>query len=760
MTAITLISRLRDCGVFRDFKWPTDLPGFGRYNLLYGWNWSGKTTLSRLFRTLETRTAPTNGQVTLSVNGCDVTGDDFAQATISVRVFNRDFMTESVFPVGGGDVPLIFVVGKESVEKQKEVERLKTDLAQAQTEFASARLKKEKANKTLDKFCIDRARVIKDTLRSPGENPYNNYDKSGFRKRTEKMANDEDKKTLSLSESDRDKLLLQHRATPKSRVPKVTYRLPQLKELVASASELLSTTIFSKAIHSLKDDPELSAWVHKGLGLHQDRNTERCLFCEQTLPKDRLTALENHFSTEYEQFLKRLEAQIGQREAASRAAATLALPNRAELYEDLGKEYEAAETSLRRALDSTRDLLDALVQALTDKKGRAFEQLSLSVTVPEVDSRAVEGVNEVIRKHNLACDEFEARVGEARRRLEADFVAGDLDEFVRLGNAVQKSEASVNEADTQVKRLNREIERLEREIVEHRQPAEELNEDLRKYLGHDELRLDIKDTGYTIMRNGVPAQALSEGETTAIALLYFLKSLQDRRFDLTNGVVVLDDPVSSLDANALYLAFGFIRERTQDAAQLFILTHNFTFFRQVRNWFHHLKGQKKNDISQRPARFYMLDCTCEENHRCSKLKALDPLLEQYNSEYHYLFARIYREAKLSTPGGLEEGYVLPNMARRLLEAFLAFRHPQMAGDLSRALQAVQFDEPKKARILRFVHTHSHSGAVGEPEHDLSLLSESGAVVNDLLDLIRSQDPAHFSAMEQLVVAPTDEMGDE
>ena len=145
MTAITLISRLRDCGVFRDFKWPTDLPGFGRYNLLYGWNWSGKTTLSRLFRALETRTAPTNGQVTLSVNGCDVTGNDFAQATISVRVFNRDFMTESVFPVGEGDVPLIFVVGKESVEKQKEVERLKTDLAQAQTEFASARLKKEKA---------------------------------------------------------------------------------------------------------------------------------------------------------------------------------------------------------------------------------------------------------------------------------------------------------------------------------------------------------------------------------------------------------------------------------------------------------------------------------------------------------------------------------------------------------------------------------------------------------------------------------------
>jgi wobble nucleotide-excising tRNase len=73
--------------------------------------------------------------------------------------------------------------------------------------------------------------------------------------------------------------------------------------------------------------------------------------------------------------------------------------------------------------------------------------------------------------------------------------------------------------------------------VEHRQPAEELNDDLRKYLGHSDLLLEIKDAGYTISRNGVPAKSLSEGETTAIALLYCLKTLKDRRFDLAKGVV-------------------------------------------------------------------------------------------------------------------------------------------------------------------------------------------------------------------------------
>ena len=132
--------------------------------------------------------------------------------------------------------------------------------------------------------------------------------------------------------------------------------------------------------------------------------------------------------------------------------------------------------------------------------------------------------------------------------------------------------------------------------------------------------MEINDTGYTITRGGVSAQFLSEGETTAIALLYFLKSLQDRRFPLANGVIVLDDPVSSLDANALFLAFAFIRERTKDAGQLFILTHNFSFFRQVRHWFHHLKGQKKKDVSKRPARFFMLDSALDENARNSTIR--------------------------------------------------------------------------------------------------------------------------------------------
>ncbi len=198
------------------------------------------------------------------------------------------------------------------------------------------------------------------------------------------------------------------------------------------------------------------------------------------------------------------------------------------------------------------------------------------------------------------------------------------------------------------------------------------------------------------------------------------------------------------------LAFGYIRQRTQDAAQLFLLTHNFTFFRQVRNWFHNLKRQRSNQIKRRPARFYMLEQVLDNETRCTTIRPLDPLLELYESEYHYLFARVYRERSAATDSTLEHLYHLPNMARRLLETFLAFRFPQVPGELWKKIEDTQFDQSKKLRIIRFVHTHSHSDRIGDPEHDPSLLGEARSVLDDILALIKAEDPGHFEAMVEVV----------
>jgi len=144
----------------------------------------------------------------------------------------------------------------------------------------------------------------------------------------------------------------------------------------------------------------------------------------------------------------------------------------------------------------------------------------------------------------------------------------------------------------------------------------------------------------------------------------------------------------------------------------------------------------------------MLQCEGIGELRCAKIITLDRLLKDYESEYHYLFSLVYQGVN-SKNRELEQFYYLPNISRRLLEAFLAFREPSTEG-LYAKLEHLNFDNAKKIRILRFLHTHSHSGEVDDLEHDISILSETPKVLRDILDLIKSEDQRHFEEMEKAI----------
>ena len=647
-------------------------------------------------------------------------------------------------------MPPILVLGEDSVGNQAQVEKLKANLAMAKTEQHKLRSQRTFNSKLLDSHCIAQAKSVKDTLRSTGENPYNNYAKSQYQKHTQEMLDEGDGNHERLEDNTRDALMSRIHESPKDEIEEINYTFPQLSRFSAKVANVLETSVVSATIKSLQDNKELSLWVHEGIGLHDSYNASRCLFCEQTLPQNHLDTLKAHFNAEYELFLKDIDDQINLIKRVAQEAETVVLPHSSQFYEDLAERYEEALGEFKGEKQAAEEAMSSLVQALVEKKGHVFECSTLEFLPPKLSDTTVQKINGVVQEHNVRCDEFETQVAVARERLAGDILAGSLDTYIALAEIDSKSQSAATAASAEVQRLENEVAQLEQEIVEHRRPATELNEDLRKYLGHGELQLEVKKTGYEITRNGGPAQSLSEGEITAIALLYFLKSLDDRRFDVSKGVVVLDDPVSSLDANSLFLAFGFIRERTQNSGQLFILTHNFAFFRNVKNWLHHMPKQQGR-IDRRPARLFMLEWQFAANtsQRMSTLRWLDPLLEWYKSEYHYLFARIFRESQKTTTA-LSENYVLPNMARRLLEGFLAFRVPQISGDLWSKLKHVKFDEVGKTRILRFVNTHSHNDIIGEPEHDPSLLAEARPILQDILNLIKAADADHYNAMEELV----------
>lgn len=760
---LTRIAKLR-LRVFRDFAWPTELHPFAQFNVIYGWNGSGKTTLSWLLSLVEKKTALLEGEATLEIDGTTkVAGSAFASAQLpQVRVFNRDFITATLSQTGG--IAPIYFLGEDSIEKQARVEQLKKELATTDIASRAAQAETTKAESKLDDFCKDKAKLIKELLTTANSQTYNNYDKRNFRRAVEAM-DAQQAAAAALSDEQKAQLHSQKNAQPKPHVDKVVAPSIDLDTLTSEVDTLVCRSVVAQTLDELTSNAKLAAWVQEGLHLHSGEHvSDTCRFCQQPLQAARRAALEAHFNDAFAGFQNDLSALLSKLKAAKQTAALLSLPDASRFYEALVPEVPSACAMVLTAQSETQAALDALISRVEAKRDQPFAPTATQAQATARPSSIAESVvafNGIVEKHNRISGEFTASVDSACKKLEASYVAEAHAEFAQLSDAVKAATTELDGTKTTQAEIQAQINELERAILEHRRPADELTAELRAYLGRAELRFEVKGNGYALTRSGQSVAHLSDGERTAIAFLYFLKSLQDRTFDLKNGIVVIDDPVSSLDDNALFSAFGYMKDRTKEAGQLFILTHSFSFFRLVKNWFHYLPGQRKKKIEDRPGRFFLLRTRRHaDGSRTSELGPLDPLLEEYESEYQYLFKRVYEEAHRNDVVQLEHHYGLPNVARRLIEAFLAFRFPEMSGDLGPRLERVDFDSAKKTRILRLLNTYSHAGAIADPGHDLSLLAETQPVLRDTLEMMMAVDSEHYEGLLKLVaVQPVEEQGE-
>jgi len=752
--SIERISKIKSHRIFRGFLWPQGLLDFKEKNLFYGWNGTGKSTLSNLFRSIEKKIPVSEGEVEFVISGNKVDGVSIAtiQGLPQVSVFNKDFIADNVFTSNGSVTP-IFFLGEENIEKQKQVEKLKGDIGQAEKEGRDKEAEKCQAEKMLEDFKKERAKSIKDLLSSSGgNNPYNNYDKRSYQVKCDELLklSDAEQKAKILAEPELDAQRKKKESAPLDKLQVFKFGYPDTQKLTDQVVALLKKTVVSTVIETLKNDQELSEWVKAGLAKHKKEHSSDCLFCGQFLPAGRIQELEEHFNDKYNAFIAEIESQSTAIRTAIESLKLCTPPNRLGLYDHLKSDFDARHQDFSNEIEGLTEYLESLLVALKDKKQKPFQSIDRNFVLVSGNVRVISDLNDVISQHNRETDNFQTAISAARTAIEESLVAQSLPEYQQKMNVVDLVAAILQAASDKATKLKIEIRELEKDIEEYRRPADELNADIRSYLGRDELTFEIQGSGYQVSRNGTPAKNLSEGERTAIAFLYFLKSLGDKSFSLKDGIVVIDDPVSSLDSNSLFHAFGFMKDRTKNAGQLFILTHNHAFFRQVKNWFNHLPSQNKKDAKVQPGRFYMLTCNVTGGNRSSSISKLDSLLHEYESEYHYLFSLVYEAANSAEDAGLQENYHLPNIARRLLESFLAFRQPSKSGELRQQLDLIDFDVAKKTRILRFLHTHSHAGQISDPEHDPSILIETRQVLSDLLCLIQKDDNRHFEQMKELV----------
>jgi wobble nucleotide-excising tRNase len=117
--------RIKGLGVFADYTPAVGTAEFGVKNLIYGWNYSGKTTQSRLVGMLESKTLGPEFQkcsFSIATDTGNVTEANFTSTSHIVRVFNSDFIADNLNFAGSHFKPIL-LLGSESDATQKEIER-------------------------------------------------------------------------------------------------------------------------------------------------------------------------------------------------------------------------------------------------------------------------------------------------------------------------------------------------------------------------------------------------------------------------------------------------------------------------------------------------------------------------------------------------------------------------------------------------------------------------------------------------------------
>lgn len=162
---IKRIEKITDYGILKNYD-GCSTKKFRRNNIIFGWNYSGKTTLSRIFRSLEKRQVHPDFADGAFVIGCDnenrIHSTDLSEHTLKVRVFNNDYVRENLeLEECPDDIePIMVMLGEENIELQKKIKRLGNDNETLFKELKGLKTDKGKEQKSLDNDLTDEARRI------------------------------------------------------------------------------------------------------------------------------------------------------------------------------------------------------------------------------------------------------------------------------------------------------------------------------------------------------------------------------------------------------------------------------------------------------------------------------------------------------------------------------------------------------------------------------------------------------------------------
>lgn len=139
--SINKIDFINNMAVFQDFSWVDSIKNkdgnndeFKKINIFYGRNYSGKTTLSRIFRALEIGSISdkySSAEFQLSFSdGTIATQNALSSHGQLVRVFNEDFVKDNLRFIFDEEQPInsFAILGEDNAKVEKDIEKHETEL--------------------------------------------------------------------------------------------------------------------------------------------------------------------------------------------------------------------------------------------------------------------------------------------------------------------------------------------------------------------------------------------------------------------------------------------------------------------------------------------------------------------------------------------------------------------------------------------------------------------------------------------------------
>lgn len=567
------------------------LNNLSQFNFIYGATGSGKTTISRVIADQP------------RYPSCSVTWKN--GTLLQAMVYNHDFVERNFNQPA--ELKGVFTLGENQTETLNKIKAAKTELDTLSDKI-------QNLTQTLQGTDGNRGKkgdlsALENTLKEKCWAQKQKHDaklQGGF----EGFRNDKNKfKDKVLQELNIKTSELLPLADIEKKCASIFGKTPSSEQMVPiiDATALLAhetAPILKKRVIG-KEDVNIAAmikrlgnsdWVRQGRRFYEV-NESICPFCQQQTDTAFAKSLEEYFD---EIFL-----------TDSKAIDDIA-NNYVTDAERLQQQLVGIIASPSRFLDiekvkSEKHLLDSKItiniQRLVEKRKEASQVVeleSLSNVVNEIKN-LIDAANTQVREHNDMAD----NLTQERKTLTSQvwkFVVEELKtDLSAYKTSAEEIKKAITSLDNQIATMNTcknqresELRALEKQTTSVQPTIDAINALLSSFgFKGFSLAKAANGTSYKLIRaDGSEAKhTLSEGEKTFVIFLYFyhlLKGSDSASGMTTDRVVVIDDPVSSLDSDILFIVSSLIKElfnevrlRTGHIKQVFVLTHNVYFHKEV-----------------------------------------------------------------------------------------------------------------------------------------------------------------------------------